>query len=66
MSEQLTIEQAVRSGKDFRCVETGEVFKNNPHSKFFYDSNGNMVSLYRSMFDQTFEIIEVKERINCK
>lgn len=55
-NKKLTFEQAVLSGKDFRCDETGIIFK----SQFLHT--------YRfepDWLDQTFEIIEVKKEFTA-
>jgi hypothetical protein len=69
MSEQLTIEQAVRSGKDFYSLNTGLRFyrkQTTPISTVrLYDSTGAELVFCTDWLDQTFEIIEEKKELTA-
>lgn len=64
-NKKLTFEQAVRSGKDFRCVESGVCFTQKDN--FIYSEHLESGKLYfrREWLYQTFEIIEVKKELTA-
>jgi hypothetical protein len=65
MSEQLTFEQAVRSGKDFRCIETLEIFRNHCPETLRTNSTDDLMVFCKDWLDLTFEIIEVKKELTA-
>jgi hypothetical protein len=69
-NKKLTFEQAVKSGKDFRCVETGEEFfrKNESikhETSVLLTNRGELKIFSINWLDQTFEIVEVKKELTA-
>lgn len=71
MTNKLTFEQAVRSGKDFRCVETGEEFLRKHDSlkheiSVLLTPRGELKIFSVHWLNQAFELIEVKKEFTAR
>jgi hypothetical protein len=66
-NKKLTFEQAVRSGKDFMCVENGDEFYRKNDSCILYSDIklSRFYYFHTGWLDQTFEIIEVKKELTA-
>jgi hypothetical protein len=64
-NKKLTFEQAVRSGRDFRCIETLEIFRNHCEETLRTNNTDELMVFCKDWLDQTFEIIEVKKELTA-
>lgn len=70
-NKKLSFVEAVKSGKDFRCVESGEEFyRKNAAIKHevgvLLTYIGELKIFSTEWLDQTFEIIEVKKELTAR
>lgn len=62
--KKLSFVEAVKSGKDFRCVEGGEIFRNHcPET--LRTNNDELMIFCKDWLDKEFEIIEVKKELTA-
>jgi hypothetical protein len=67
-NKKLTLEKAVKSGKDFRCVESGCTFHRIEGNDLLFTGKLSTSAPWRfaqEWLDQTFEIIEVKKELTA-
>lgn len=64
-NKKLSFEQAVKSGKDFFCIETGEMFYPKPRDRYIFDKDGCIHIFDTRWLHQEFEIIEVKKEFTA-
>lgn len=64
-NKKLSFVEAVKSGKDFRCVKTEQYFQNINGEIHLYNHSGDFMFFSKLWLTEEFEIIEVKKELTA-